>query len=194
LTAQLLDQLGHETVDVLGISWGGGLAQQFVKDFPTRCNRLVLVVTSAGVAMVPGKPSALLKLISRDHFRDSEHMTRFFRDLEGGVDGDKRMDITMPFERFERGEFRGQLYQLLASWGWTSIHWLHRIMQPTLVLSGIKDVIVPPINGKILAKRIPNASLRMIDGGHLFLMNKPKVVTGMIEAFLRGEGEFASNV
>ena len=62
LLGRLLDELGYDTVDVLGISWGGGLAQQFAFQNPHRCRRLVLVSTATGVLMVPGKPQALRRM------------------------------------------------------------------------------------------------------------------------------------
>src|SRR5215510_1147401 len=62
LTARLLDQLGREQVDVLGVSWGGALAQQFAFQEPKRCRRLVLAATSPGHLMVPGKLSALIRM------------------------------------------------------------------------------------------------------------------------------------
>src|SRR5262245_43542666 len=46
LVARMLDQLGYARVDVLGISWGGGLAQQFAVQHRRRCRRLVLVSTA----------------------------------------------------------------------------------------------------------------------------------------------------
>ncbi|HTQ90903.1 MAG TPA: alpha/beta fold hydrolase, partial [Streptosporangiaceae bacterium] len=52
LLSGLLDQLGHEQADVLGISWGGGLAQQFALSRPDRVRRLVLVATGPGALMV----------------------------------------------------------------------------------------------------------------------------------------------
>src|SRR5712692_9661249 len=64
LVAQLLDAVGHQEVDVLGISWGGGLAQQFAHQYPQRCRRLVLVATSTGAISVPGRLSVLAKLLS----------------------------------------------------------------------------------------------------------------------------------
>ena len=56
LLSGLLDQLGYQQADVLGISWGGGLAQQFAVQCPSRVRRLVLVAASPGVLMVPGHP------------------------------------------------------------------------------------------------------------------------------------------
>src|SRR5437870_12050829 len=48
LVTQMLDQLGYQQVDVLGISWGGALAQQFAYQYPERCRRLILVSTGTG--------------------------------------------------------------------------------------------------------------------------------------------------
>jgi pimeloyl-ACP methyl ester carboxylesterase len=56
LLAGLLDHVGHDRADVLGISWGGGLAQQFALSRPDRVRRLVLVATGTGSLMVPGQP------------------------------------------------------------------------------------------------------------------------------------------
>src|SRR5947209_8832988 len=67
LTARLMDSLGVQRVDVLGISWGGGLAQQFAYQYPQRCRRLVLAATSTGAISVPGKPDVLVKLPNPHH-------------------------------------------------------------------------------------------------------------------------------
>src|SRR5207245_5472608 len=56
LVTKMLDQLGYWQVDVLGVSWGGGLAQQFAFQFSRRCRRLILVSTATGALMVPGNP------------------------------------------------------------------------------------------------------------------------------------------
>ena len=63
LVSGLLDQLGYRHADVLGISWGGGLAQHFARQRPDRVRRLVLVATSSGSLMVPGHPRALLRML-----------------------------------------------------------------------------------------------------------------------------------
>jgi pimeloyl-ACP methyl ester carboxylesterase len=62
LVARLLDQLGYPIVDLLGISWGGGLAQQFALSHRHRCRRLVLVATGTGMLMVPGRPKVLARM------------------------------------------------------------------------------------------------------------------------------------
>ena len=61
LANKLLDRLGYQRVDVIGVSWGGALAQQFARQYPDRCRRLILAATSPGAIMVPGRPSVLLQ-------------------------------------------------------------------------------------------------------------------------------------
>jgi pimeloyl-ACP methyl ester carboxylesterase len=79
----------------------------------------------------------------------------------------------------------GDLGQLYAISGWTSMPWLHRLPQPTLVLSGDDDPIVPLINGRILAWCIPEARLHVIaGGGHLFLLERPAESATLVAGFL----------
>ena len=62
--ARMLTVLGHDRADVLGLSWGGGVAQHFAAVQPDRCRRLVLASTATGALMVPARPSVLLRLLS----------------------------------------------------------------------------------------------------------------------------------
>src|SRR5690349_6555390 len=48
LVSKMLNQLGYQQVDVLGVSWGGALAQQFAFQYSRRCRRLILVSTATG--------------------------------------------------------------------------------------------------------------------------------------------------
>src|SRR5208337_668229 len=81
----LLHHLQIGTVDVLGGSWGGALAQEFVHQYPAVVRRLVLAATSPGVVMVPGQPSALLRLVSPRRYFDPGYMTGVGGHLYGGV-------------------------------------------------------------------------------------------------------------
>src|SRR5262245_54451065 len=84
LLTGLLDQLGYAQADVLGISWGGGLAQQFALSRPDRVRRLVLVATGPGALMVPGHPRVLLRMLSPRRHRDPGHAVRIAGELYGG--------------------------------------------------------------------------------------------------------------
>src|SRR4029077_20002299 len=80
----------------------------------------------------------------------------------------------------------------IAGPGGPSLPWLWSLRQPTLVLMGSDDPLVPPVNGRILARLIPNAELRMIDDGHLFMVTRPAETAALIEAFLLDENKRVS--
>lgn len=67
-----LTSLGYRHVDILGISWGGELAQQFAVQNPRRCRRLVLVSTATGTLMIPAAPHVLATLLTQPHYRDPD--------------------------------------------------------------------------------------------------------------------------
>lgn len=183
LAARLLDALGYRRkVDVLGVSWGGAMAQQLAFQARGRVRRLVLAATSAGVLMVPGHPRTLLKLASPRRYLDADYLERHFEALYGDETGggDHAARIKPPTGA-------GYLFQLLACVGWTSAPLLPLIPHETLVLAGSRDQIVPAVNGRILAKLIPRARLRIVDGGHLFLVSQAAQVMPMIDEFLAAD-------
>lgn len=188
LVARLLDKLGYDEVDVLGISWGGGLAQQFALSERRRCRRLVLVATGTGATMVPGSPRVLVKMITPRRYRDRQYMARIAPAIYGGaarVDPAALAPLLHRFGPTVRG--RGYAYQLGAIVGWTSVPFLPLLRQPTLVLSGDDDPIVPAANGRILAALIPKAELFVYPGGHIDLVANPALLARRIQQFLARE-------
>jgi len=118
LLAGLLDELGYERADVLGISSGGGLAQQFALSRPDRVRRLVLVATGTGALMVPGHPRVLVKMVTPRRHRDPGHAARIAGELYGGS---ARQDPAMARDLLHLtsrlGPARGYYYQLLSGIG-----------------------------------------------------------------------------
>ena len=187
LAAGLVAALGYAEVDAAGVSWGGGIAQQFAHQYPKLCRRLVLAATAPGVTMVPASPSVLWKMATPRRYTDKDYMKRIAADIYGGAFRYDPSLIGRHAEAMQGAHNLGYLYQLLAVAGWTSLPWLWSLPQPTLVLMGSDDPLVPPINGHILAGLIPNAELRMIDDGHLFMVTRPAETAAVIEAFLADE-------
>lgn len=189
LTDKLLLRLGFDgPVDVLGVSWGGALAQQFARHYPVRCRRLILAATSPGVLMVPAKLSVLSKLVGPRRYTDPAYMQRVGPEIYGGAYRRDPGLLRAHSRHIQPPRGRGYLYQLMAAWGWTSLHWLCTLRQTTLVMHGNDDPIVPLSNAKILAARIRNAVLYVIDDGHLFLITRAKEVAPVVRKFLRQEG------
>jgi poly(3-hydroxyalkanoate) depolymerase len=184
LSARLLDQLGHDRVDVLGVSWGGALAQQFAFQHARRCRRLVLAATSPGHLMVPGKLSALLKMATPRRYRDPEYMRKIAGDIYGGAFRSSPELVGKHLRHVSWSSDYGYYLQLIAGFGWTSLPWLHFLPQPTLVLAALDDPLVPVANGRILATLIPDARLVTIDDGHLFLITSAEPSAGLVSDFL----------
>jgi poly(3-hydroxyoctanoate) depolymerase len=187
LVARMLDQLGYGSVDVLGVSWGGALAQQFAHQHRDRCRRLILVSTGTGAIMVPGRLSALLALASPRRYQDPSYMASIAGRLYGGrLRSDPALAARLAGS-VRGGDTPGYYRQLLAGFGWTSIHWLHGLRQPTLILTGRDDPIVPSVNGRILACLIPNSRLHIFDDGHLGLVTSAEELAPIVRAFLTAE-------
>ncbi len=185
LIAQLLDAVGQQEVDVLGISWGGGLAQEFAHQYPQRCRRLVLVSTSTGAISAPGRLSVLAKLLNPRRYAQSSYMASIAPTLYGG-EFRQNPDLARAYAQMVRAPHSlGYYRQLLAGVGWTSILWLHQLRQPTLILAGKDDPIVPPVNAKIMARLIPNATLHIVNGGHLVLLTEKEQMALLVHQFLR---------
>jgi poly(3-hydroxyalkanoate) depolymerase len=186
LAEGLVAELGYQGIDVAGVSWGGAIAQQFAHQYPKICRRLVLAATSPGAIMVPARPSVLWKMATPRRYTDKDYMSRVAPEIYGGAFRKDPSLIGSHAKAMHGARNLGYLYQLLAVTGWTSLPWLWSLRQPTLVLMGRDDPLVPPINGRVMAQLIPNAKLSLIDDGHLFMVTRPRETAAMIEAFLAG--------
>jgi len=183
MAADLLDDLEIKTVDVFGVSWGGAMAQQFVKDHQERCETMTLAATSAGMIMVPGHPGALMKMVTPKRYFDPNYMLEVAPKIYGGSIGENIEQLEKFAELVMGGSTRGYLYQMLAGYGWTSWLWLPQIKVPTLILMGKDDKIVPATNGRILKSRLPNSRLEFLDCGHMFMLTKPEETTQLMRDF-----------
>ncbi len=187
LVASLLDVLGYRRVDVLGVSWGGALAQELALRHGERVRKLVLAATGPGWPSVPGRPAALRALATPRRYWSPRYFERVAPTLYGGAVRDQpNLLREQGHARFiHPPSLRGYLWQLAAGFGWTSFFRLHRLARPTLVLAADDDPIVPLANARLIAWRVPGARLRVIPrGGHLFLVTHAAEVGPWIEQFL----------
>ena len=176
LLREMLHNLGHQQADVLGISWGGGLAQQFALLNPRLCRRLILVATATGPqTMVPPNPLPPVKNL----------ILRRWGDLWGGSAKTDPDALAAALHKARISPLSiGYLYQHTAALGFTTLPLLPLIRQRTLVLTGDQDPIIPVANGRILAAGIPHATLHVYHGGHVELVTRPSLLTPLITSFL----------
>jgi poly(3-hydroxyalkanoate) depolymerase len=186
LVGALVRRLGHGRVDVMGLSWGGGLAQQFAVTQRKQTRKLVLAATGTGSLMVPARPKVLLKMLTPRRHQDPDYARRIAGEIYGGTMRTNPEAAAAVLHSFTRkGPARGYYYQLLAGAGWSSLPALGLIRQPTLIVAGDDDPLIPVINAKIMTKGIPRARLHLYEGGHLALLTEAKVLAPVIDGFLR---------
>jgi poly(3-hydroxyalkanoate) depolymerase len=193
LVDELIGRLGYEQVDVLGVSFGGALAQQFVRQSPQRVRRLILAATAAGMpglGGVPGSPRALMALATPRRYYSAAYLRRVAPDLYGGrIRREPQLLGQQTHARLlNPPSIRGYFAQMYALQLWTSVPWLPFVRKPTLVLAGDDDPIMPVVNGRILTRLIPGARLEVIrGGGHLFLIEQAGESAAHVREFLTTE-------
>jgi len=181
IAKELLKRFGCKQVDLMGVSWGGGLAQHFALQHGDYVRRVVLIATSAGMLMMPGNPAALTKMANPRRYIDADYMAEHFKTLYGGMVGAKSEHI----KRLKPPSPRGYMYQLIAMLGWTSAPALPFLKKETLIMMGDDDQIVPLLNGEFLNMLIPNSQLEVFEGGgHLFMLSHQDQTIASIRKFL----------
>lgn len=187
----VMDDLGWSMCRVVGISFGGMVAQELAVTAPDRVERLGLVCTSAGGL---GKPSYALHELAQLPVRErvATHTklmdTRF---NEAWLAEHPRDRVFVEF--MQRGlvvektpeRVRGEYEQLEARRYHDTFSRLHVIKCPTLVASGKFDGIAPPDNGRAIAEQIDGAMYAEYEGGHMFFAQDRAAFPDIIN-FLRG--------
>jgi poly(3-hydroxyalkanoate) depolymerase len=183
----LLDTLGHERADVLGISFGGAVAQELAHHHPARVRRLILCATSPGMVSVPPRPLPALFLMTPARYVHPFFFRTMMPRIVGGRTARDGAALAgqMDARLAHPPDALGYAFQLYAASGWTSAPYLHQLRQPTLIVAGDDDRAVPLANAKLLRRMIPRARLHVVPGGgHAFLLDEPESVVGVIESFL----------
>jgi poly(3-hydroxyoctanoate) depolymerase len=187
---ELLDVLELEQVDVLGYSFGGLLAQQFVRDHPLRVRRLVLGATMCGWGVLPGDAMALLSIVTPIRYYSTRAYALTAPLLAGGAAeaGQDFIDRTAAARVHAPPALLGYWLQLAAAWTWSSLPWLHTIEHPTLVVTGAEDRLIPAVNSALIASRLPHARLLRIGGwGHYLLLDRKSGAGAAIADFLASQ-------
>jgi 3-oxoadipate enol-lactonase len=188
--AAVLDAVGWRSARLVGVSFGGMVAQELAVTNPERAQRLALVCTSPGGAS-PSYPLHELAEIGEDEraaLRTVLLDTRFSPEWLAVHPSDQRLvammaDRSRPASTGEQA--RGEMEQLLARSRHDVLDRLGAITCPTLVASGRYDGIAPVSNGEAIATRVPGAELRVYDGGHAFFAQDPAALPEILD-FLAG--------
>ncbi len=182
-TAALLDRLDVNEVDILGISWGGALAQQFAFQHRARTGRVVLAGTTAGAAMVPGNTSMLAHLADPREYTVERTFRRNLASVYNGGGSDR---VSLNAARAPSP--LGFTYQMAAFSAWTSLPFLPLLSMPVMIMADDEDKMVPASNAEFLHSCIPGSRLEMFHGGgHLFMLSQHDRFIAKLREFLDEE-------
>jgi len=187
LAIAVLDHYQANEVDVLGYSYGGAVAQELAAHRPARVRRLVLVATTMGAGSALGSAEATQELATPLRYYVPGLFERTAAKVYGGEVGrDADLRVQMASARAAQPPSPyGYALQLVGGWGWTSRGFACEIQQPTLVLGGDDDPLVPLENLYDLRDAIPNAVVRVVFGaGHLMLLDQPALIGPLVTEFL----------
>ena len=188
--AGLLDALGWASAKVVGVSFGGMVAQEFALRHPSKVERLVLACTSPG-----GAGGASYPFHEIQHLKGEERAKHLIpvsdtrRDAAWAAANPETyaqlvaLGAADPFAD-EPGRAMGARRQLEARAGHDTWDRLGQIACPVMIAAGRHDGIALPATQERMASRIPGAQLRFFDGGHLFMIQDRAALPAMTEFLL----------
>jgi len=192
----LLDARGIGATNVFGVSMGGMIAQEFALSYPERLKSLILGCTSCGgPKAIRSTPEATAFLFDPERAKLSDEQKAYStipwlwnKDfIDKNPEAVKRYVTTTtkqptpPYAYICQGNF------IMT---FNSYDRLPEIKAPTLVICGAKDRLIPPENSKILASRIPDTDLKILENaGHGFITDTTEESSKIILGFLQGHSK-----
>ena len=187
VVTELLDELGHERLDVLGYSLGGIVAQELAHRALKRVRRLVLCATTPGLPSMPPDPLVVPLMLTPARYWNRQLAELIVPLIAGGRTAREPRILHAGLEKrlVQPPSAVGYLCQLYALSGWSRHAWIRTVRHRALVLHGDRDPVVPLANGRFLAGALPHGRLEVISGaGHLFLLDEPQSVMPALGSFL----------
>jgi len=186
---QLMDDLGISRAHILGFSIGASIAQELVLSFPQRVGRLILVAgTCGGKEAIENDPRVWDQLLDKSGSAMDIALRMFSLIFPAGWlrshDPVRYCPEVYEVTKTEEAERQASAFR-----SWTgSYDRLNGIQSPTLILTGLKDVVIAPQNSVIMSRQIPGAELVTFPGaGHGLMYQCPDRFSAIIMDFLAGE-------
>lgn len=187
--AAVLDAAGVPSAHVFGVSMGGMIAQEFALQYPGRVQSLILGCTAAGGPNAKrAEPAAIEMLKASSQMTREQAVEAAIPFIYDTATPRHLLDEDIAMRRAWPTKPAGYLAQLQAIQGWESFSRLPQITAPTLVIHGKVDRVVPVGNGELIAARIPDAQLVLLErASHLFSTDQPEAAEKAISQFLASQ-------
>jgi pimeloyl-ACP methyl ester carboxylesterase len=187
--AAVMDAAGIERAHIFGISMGGLIAQEFALSYPERTRSLVLGCTHhGGRQAVVADREVFEVLMARGNMALEEGTRAMVPYIYDPATPRERIEEDLEIRMRTYPTSQGYFGQIQAIFAFDARDRLSRISTRTLILHGESDRLVPPENGRLLARLIPNSKLIMLSGAsHIFTTDNPEESLGAILSFLRQE-------
>ena len=185
-TATLMDALGISSAHVIGLSMGASIAEELALSSPTKVTRLILVAGECGGSeSVRMQPEILARLMDKSG-TVQDLVNRMFSLLFPQSWLALNDPTSYCPEVYETTEDEIVARQAAAFFAWTgAFSRLGDIQSPTLVITGTDDVIVPPVNSRIISGQISGSQLIEIHGaGHGLMYQLPDCFSERVLVFL----------
>ena len=172
--AHLLDELKIDTIPVMGVSFGGMVAQEFIKRHASRVSKLILACTSSGGDGGSSYPLHTLEELNEEEKLETSIKINDLRITDAWIEQNDDLWQSIKQQAENRNAYkplpRNLLKQLLARKDHNTYGDLDEINIPTFLLGGKYDGIAPKLNMEKMHQKIDNSKLEFYEGGHLFLI------------------------
>ena len=172
--AHLLDELKIDTIPVMGVSFGGMGAQEFIKRHASRVSKLILACTSSGGDGGSSYPLHTLEELNEEEKLETSIKINDLRITDAWIEQNDDLWQSIKEQAENRNAYKPQprnlLKQLLARKDHNTYGDLEEINIPTFLLGGKYDGIAPMLNMEKMHQKIDNSKLEFYEGGHLFLI------------------------
>jgi len=188
-TVSLMDILNIERAHIIGASMGGMIAQEIALNYPERVEKLVLCCTHCGGSKQVLPSDEILQQMMTPRELTPEELVNeiiplvftenFIKNNSDFIESYKlrMLKTPIPIDSYQR--------QVQAIGNFSTGMRLKKIEAPTLIVQGKEDILVPPENAEVLAKRIPNTKVILLENAaHILFQPDPDKISKEIIGFL----------
>ncbi|MCG8491570.1 MAG: alpha/beta hydrolase, partial [Sneathiellales bacterium] len=194
---QLMEKIGWEKAHIIGISFGGMIAQHFALNYPEKVYRLVLCCTSSGGIGGASYPLQNLQDLDAENYARTFMKLMNLRHTEAWQKENPRQAEQIFALHWQSADatfnnpvkHAAMKEQLKARADHDTYDRLEEIKMPVLVACGTYDGLAPPENSRNMVNRIPNAEFMEFKGGHMFMKEDPSAWPSMLGFLTDRPGE-----